>query len=62
MMFNWLSLAAGICYVILGIVMIVYKFLEPLYAYLLGAILILYGIFRVWRAISKFRSTDEDEE
>ncbi|MCC9035664.1 C4-dicarboxylate ABC transporter [Chryseobacterium sp. Ch-15] len=62
MMFNWLSLIAGICYVALGIVMMVYKFLEPIYAYALGAVLILYGIFRIWRAISKFRNTAEDED
>jgi len=61
MMFNWLSLVAGICYVVLGIVMMVYKFLEPMYAYSLGAVLILYGIFRIWRVIKKFRNTDEDE-
>ncbi|WP_332598661.1 hypothetical protein [Chryseobacterium sp.] len=40
----------------------VYKFLEPIYAYALGAVLILYGIFRIWRAISKFRNTAEDED
>lgn len=62
MMFNWLSLVAGICYVVLGIVMMIYKFFEPIYSYALGAVLILYGIFRIWRAISKFRNTEEDEE
>ncbi|KQT31060.1 C4-dicarboxylate ABC transporter [Chryseobacterium sp. Leaf405] len=62
MMFNWLSLVAGICYVVLGIVMMIYKFIEPIYAYSLGTVLILYGIFRIWRVIFKFRNTEEDEE
>ncbi|MBD8017702.1 C4-dicarboxylate ABC transporter [Kaistella pullorum] len=59
MIFNWLSLITGMFYIILGIVVIIYKFfiiyLEPLIAYSLGALLILYGLFRIGRAIYRLR-------
>ena len=59
MMFNWLSLITGIFYVVLGIAVIIYKFfiifLEPNIAYPLGGLLILYGIFRIGRAIYRIR-------
>jgi len=61
MMFNWLSLVTGLFYIVLGIVIIVYKFfftlLEPAVAYPLGGLVILYGIFRIWRAVSKIKNT-----
>lgn len=64
MMFNWLSLVAGIGYIVLGIAVIVYKFfiviLEPNIAYALGGLLIIYGIFRIVRALYKFKE-DRDE-
>ncbi|SHK07610.1 C4-dicarboxylate ABC transporter [Epilithonimonas mollis] len=54
-MFKWLSLITGIFYIVLGIVVILYKFfiiiLEPNVAYPLGGLLIAYGIFRIVRAI-----------
>ena len=60
-MFNWLSLVTGLFYIVLGIVIIVYKFfftlLEPAVAYPLGGLVILYGIFRIWRAVSKIKNT-----
>ena len=53
-MFNWLSLVTGFFYVVLGIVVIIYKFLivvlEPNIAYAMGSLLILYGLFRIYRA------------
>lgn len=65
MIFNWLSLVAGFFYVILGIVVIIYKFfvifLEPMVAYSLGALLILYGIFRSVRAIYRIRESRNEE-
>ncbi|WP_370897624.1 C4-dicarboxylate ABC transporter [Chryseobacterium gossypii] len=65
MMFNWLSLITGLFYIVLGIVVIVYKFfftiLEPAVAYPLGSILILYGIFRIVRAISKIKKSKNEE-
>jgi len=64
-MFNWLSLVTGLFYIVLGIVVILYKFfftvLEPGVAYALGGLLILYGIFRIYRAISKIKNTDHEK-
>ncbi len=64
-MFNWLSLVTGLFYIVLGVVVILYKFfftiLEPGVAYALGALLILYGIFRIYRAISKIKNTDHEK-
>ncbi|MFC4685735.1 MAG: C4-dicarboxylate ABC transporter [Chryseobacterium sp. 36-9] len=59
-MFNWLSLITGIFYIVLGIVVILYKFfiiiLEPNVAYPLGGLLIAYGIFRIVRAIFRIKN------
>ena len=59
-MFNWLSLITGLFYIVLGIVVIVYKFfiviLEPNVAYPLGGLLIAYGVFRIVRAIFRIKS------
>ena len=59
-MFNWLSLITGLFYIVLGIVVIVYKFfiviLEPNVAYPLGGVLIAYGVFRIVRAILRIKS------
>ncbi|NML58728.1 C4-dicarboxylate ABC transporter [Chryseobacterium sp. RJ-7-14] len=64
-MFNWLSLVTGLFYIVLGIVVILYKFfftvLDPGVAYALGGLLILYGIFRIYRAISKIKNTDHEK-
>ena len=63
MMFNWLSFVTGFFYIVLGIVVIIYKFfiipVEPNVAYPLGGLLILYGIFRIVRALYKMRKNDE---
>ncbi|WP_332025081.1 C4-dicarboxylate ABC transporter [Kaistella sp.] len=65
MLFNWLSLVTGLFYIVLGIVVIIYKFfiifLEPNIAYALGALLILYGIFRIVRAIYRIRQNKNEE-
>lgn len=65
MMFNWLSLITGLFYIVLGIVIIVYKFfftlLEPAVAYPLGGLVMLYGVFRIWRAVSKIKNTGDNE-
>lgn len=59
-MFNWLSLITGLFYIVLGIVVIVYKFfiiiLEPNVAYPLGGLLIAYGVFRIVRAILRIKN------
>lgn len=65
MMFNWLSLITGLFYIVLGGVVIAYKFfftiLEPAVAYALGAVLILYGFFRIYRALSKIKNSGNEE-
>ncbi|MDQ0783345.1 C4-dicarboxylate ABC transporter [Chryseobacterium sp. W4I1] len=65
MMFNWLSLVTGLFYIVLGIVVIVYKFfltvLEPAVAYPLGAVLILYGLFRIYRAVSRIKDSGNEK-
>ncbi|PWN69907.1 C4-dicarboxylate ABC transporter [Chryseobacterium phosphatilyticum] len=64
-MFNWLSLVTGLFYIVLGIVVIVYKFfftiLEPAIAYALGGVLIIYGVFRIYRAISRIKKSRDEE-
>ncbi|MBB6372734.1 DUF308 domain-containing protein [Chryseobacterium shigense] len=65
MMFNWLSLVTGLFYIVLGVVVIIYKFfftvLEPVIAYAMGAVLILYGIFRIYRAISRIKDSRDEK-
>lgn len=62
-MFNYLSILVGIFYIALGIFVIIYKFfviqLEGVTPYLLGGLLIVYGIFRIIRAIYYLRKKDE---
>jgi len=65
MMFNWLSLVTGLFYIVLGVVVIIYKFfftvLEPAIAYAMGVVLILYGIFRIYRAISRIKDSRNEK-
>lgn len=65
MLNSWLSLAIGVCYVILGIVVIIFKFfvfeLEPIVAYALGALIIVYGITRITRAVSRLLEKRNDK-
>ncbi len=61
-MFKWLSMAAGICYAVLGVFIIQRNWflteLEPKVALALGALMMVYGIYRIVRAVMKFRNTD----
>ncbi|MGL6129175.1 DUF308 domain-containing protein [Chryseobacterium artocarpi] len=65
MMFNWLSLVTGLFYIVLGIVVIIYKFfftiLDPGVAYAMGGLLIVYGIFRIYRAVAKIKKSKDEE-
>ncbi|UWX60320.1 DUF308 domain-containing protein [Chryseobacterium oranimense] len=65
MMFNWLSLVTGLFYIVLGVVVIIYKFfftvLEPAIAYAMGAVLILYGVFRIYRAVSRIKDSRDEK-
>ena len=58
-MFNYLSILIGLFYIALGVFVIVYRFflvqLDEMPSYLLGGLLILYGIFRIGRAIYYIR-------
>ncbi|MXS71745.1 C4-dicarboxylate ABC transporter [Flavobacteriaceae bacterium W22] len=63
-MFNWLSIITGLFYIVLGIVVVTYKFffivLEPSVAYALGAILVLYGVFRIVRGILRLKKSKDE--
>lgn len=65
MAFNYLSLLMGLAYIALGIFVIIYKFfvvmLEPNIAYALGAVLIGYGGFRMYRSIVKLKNRNEKQ-
>lgn len=64
MIFKWLSLVAGLVYIILGVAIIVYKYffiiLEPTVAYLLGIVILLYGILRIYRVLSKINNKGDE--
>ena len=63
-MFNYLSILIGIFYIALGVFVMVYKFflipLEGITSHLLGG-LIIYGVFRIGRAIYYIRRKDEED-
>lgn len=63
MLFNSLSLIAGILYIIVGSFVIITKSfgtkLEPIPAYVLGNILCAYGVFRIIRAIIRIKKKNE---
>ena len=65
MMFNWLSLITGAFYIVLGLVVIIYKFfviqLEPTVAYALGGLIVVYGIFRMSRSIARIRENRNEK-
>ncbi len=64
-MYNILSLVVGICYIIMGVFVVYKKFfvveLEGVIPYLLGGLLIAYGVFRVIRSIVFMRRKDDEE-
>ena len=64
-MFNYLSILVGIFYIALGVFAMVYKLflipLEGITSYLLGGLLIIYGVFRIGRAIYYIRRKDEED-
>jgi hypothetical protein len=65
MILNWLSVVTGFFYIALGIVVVIYKFfiitLEPNIAYPLGGLLMIYGLFRIVRAIIKLKRSRNEE-
>jgi hypothetical protein len=66
MLFRYLSILVGLCYILVGIFTILYKAfivipLEQVTSYLLGAVLCGYGIFRIGRAIYQIKKSKLDE-
>ncbi len=63
MTFNLLSIVVGVFYIAMGVFVINYKFfvvsLEDNIAYPFGALLMVYGIFRIARVIYRLRKKDE---
>ncbi|MRM86064.1 C4-dicarboxylate ABC transporter [Riemerella anatipestifer] len=63
-MFNYLSILVGVMYLTLGVVVLVYKFfviqLDDYVAYPLGILMIIYGVFRVIRAIHNIKESKKD--
>lgn len=64
MLFNILSFVTGVFYIVLGIVVLVYKFfvipLDAVVAYPLGGLLIVYGFFRLMRAYYKYKEQRDE--
>lgn len=63
MLFNSLSFIVGGIYIIIGIFVINTKSfaikLEPITAYILGCLLIIYGIFRIVRVILRLKNKNK---
>lgn len=64
MMFNWLSVVTGFFYIVLGIFVFVRKWfltdLEEPVAYSVGVLMVLYGIFRIIRAIYRIKQAKNE--
>lgn len=65
MTFNWLSLVTGFFYIVLGVFVLVKKWfftvLEPWIAFALGGLLVLYGIFRIVRAVYRIKQAKNED-
>lgn len=65
-MFNYLSIFTGLAYIVLGILVFTYQQfavpLDEMVAYILGGIMIIYGIFRVLRALYKIKKQKQEDE
>ncbi len=63
-MFNWLSLLAGLLYIVLGIFVMVRSWffgqLEVPIAYALGGLMVLYGCFRIIRAVYRIKNNGDE--
>lgn len=64
MMFNWLSLVTGFFYIIMGFLVIINKSfvtfkLQSMVSYAMGGLLILYGVFRIFRAIYRLKNRED---
>lgn len=65
MIFKYLSLFTGICYIVMGVVMLVYrtsfKSFDPTLLLGFGIIIILYGLFRIWNGVLKLKNKEDEE-
>ncbi|MDO4764151.1 MAG: C4-dicarboxylate ABC transporter [Flavobacteriaceae bacterium] len=65
MLYNSLSLIAGMLYIAVGVFVIITKSfsveLDPMIANILGGLLCLYGVFRIVRAIIRLKRKNNDE-
>ncbi len=65
MVFKYLSLVTGFCYMLLGLVIIVYKTsfasFDPTMILVFGIAIILYGIFRIWRGFINLKDSRDEE-
>lgn len=63
-MYNIISLLIGFFYIAMGIFIIVYKFfvvnLEGMVPYVLGGLVIAYGVFRIGRAVYYLKNKDKE--
>ena len=66
MFYNLLSFIVGVLYIIVGVFVIITKSfgvkLEPMPANALGALLSIYGVFRLVRVFIRLRKERRDEE
>ncbi len=63
---SWMHIIAGIMYVIFGFMVIFLKYFNSIQlskgtAYAMGSLLLLYGIFRLYRGISSIRSDRQEQ-
>lgn len=65
MVFKYLSLVTGFCYIVLGLIIIFYKAsfanFNPTMILVFGIAIILYGIFRIWRGFLNLKNTTDEE-
>ncbi len=63
-MFNWLSLVTGFFYILLGVFIILklwfFVQLEANIAYILGGLMMLYGVFRIGRSIYRIKQNRDE--
>jgi hypothetical protein len=63
--YSILSVFLGFLYAVIGVLVLIYKKffieLEPKWAVILGIVFIVYGVFRMYRAVKKIRNLKENE-
>ena len=70
LVFAIVNAVMALSYSLIGIILIIYpesnfaQMMLPSYkwAYALGALLVIYGLYRAWRVYEKFRDDNDDDE